>query len=80
MFSRACRSAILAFFLGAAFINPSVAQESRPDVETAWRLLDYIAVDYGGAVSRGRNDLFGSAFPNNAVVTSSATATLNRRH
>ncbi len=35
------------------------------------------SVDYGGAVSRGRNDLFGSAFPNNAVVTSSATATLN---
>lgn len=54
MFSRACRSAILAFFLGAAFIHPSVAQESRPDVETAWRLLDYIAVDYGGAVAGGK--------------------------
>ena len=35
------------------------------------------SVDYNGVVSRGRNDLFGSAFPNNAVVTSSATATLN---
>jgi multidrug efflux system outer membrane protein len=32
---------------------------------------------YGGVVSRGRNDLFGSAFPNGAVTTSSATATLN---
>ncbi len=34
-------------------------------------------VNYNGGVSRGRNDLFGSAFPNNAVVTSSASATLN---
>ena len=24
------------------------------DVQTAWRLLDYIAVDYGGAVAEGR--------------------------
>jgi multidrug efflux system outer membrane protein len=34
-------------------------------------------VNYNGAVSRGRNDLFGSAFPNNATVASSASATLN---
>ncbi len=34
-------------------------------------------VDYNGVVSRGRNDLFGSAFPNNATVTSSASTTLN---
>ena len=34
-------------------------------------------VEYNGAVSRGRNDLFGSAFPNNAETASSATATLN---
>ena len=35
------------------------------------------SVNYNGTVSRGRNDLFGSAFPNNATVTSSAAATLN---
>ena len=35
------------------------------------------SVDYNGAVSRGRNDLFGSAYPNNTITTSSATATLN---
>jgi multidrug efflux system outer membrane protein len=35
------------------------------------------SVGYNGVVSRGRNDLFGSPYPNNAVVTSSATAALN---
>ncbi len=35
------------------------------------------SLDFNGAVSRGRNDLFGSAFPNNAVVASSAITTLN---
>lgn len=33
--------------------------------------------EYNGAVSRGRNDLFGSAYPNNAQTASSAVATLN---
>lgn len=35
------------------------------------------SVGYGGAVSRGRNDLFGSTFPNNAATVNSAVATLN---
>ncbi|MDZ4321700.1 MAG: c-type cytochrome, partial [Phenylobacterium sp.] len=30
------------------------AQEAGPSAEVAWRLLDYIAVDYAGAVSGGR--------------------------
>lgn len=34
-------------------------------------------VDYSGAVSQGRNVLFGSAFPNNATTTGSGVATLN---
>jgi multidrug efflux system outer membrane protein len=34
-------------------------------------------VDYSGGVSQGRNDLFGSAYPNNGATTSSAVATLN---
>ena len=32
---------------------------------------------YGGTVSRGRNDVFGSGFPNNAATVNSAVATLN---
>jgi outer membrane protein, multidrug efflux system len=35
------------------------------------------SVDYSGTVSQGRNDLFGSAYPNNAITTGSAVATLN---
>jgi outer membrane protein, multidrug efflux system len=34
-------------------------------------------VGYSGSVSRGRNDLFGSAYPNNGITTGSAVATLN---
>ena len=35
------------------------------------------SVNYQGVVSRGRNDLFGQTFPNNGVVASTASATLN---
>jgi multidrug efflux system outer membrane protein len=35
------------------------------------------SVTYGGAVSRGRNYLFGTAFPDTGITASSATATLN---
>ena len=34
-------------------------------------------LNYNGAVSRGRNDAFGSAFPNNGATASSVSATLN---
>src|SRR5438128_2009671 len=34
-------------------------------------------VGYNGTVSRGRNEVLGSAFPNNASTLSSASATLN---
>jgi len=30
------------------------AAAATPEVQTAWRLLDYLAVDYGGAVSGGK--------------------------
>lgn len=30
------------------------AQTDQSDVQTAWRLLDYVAVDYAGAVSQGK--------------------------
>lgn len=32
----------------------SSAAMAAPDVQTTWRLLDYVAVDYGGAVQAGR--------------------------
>jgi multidrug efflux system outer membrane protein len=35
------------------------------------------SVNYNGTVSRGRNDVFGSAFPNNAATLNSGVATLN---
>lgn len=35
------------------------------------------SVTYGGAVSRGANALFGSAYPNHAATVNSAVATLN---
>src|SRR5438309_11064292 len=34
-------------------------------------------VNYNGVVSRGRNDSFGSPFPDNGAILSSASATLN---
>ncbi|MCI1270663.1 MAG: hypothetical protein LKM31_00340 [Sphingobium sp.] len=33
---------------------PARASASDAEVQTTWRLLDYIAVDYSGAVSDGR--------------------------
>ena len=36
------------------FPSTANAQAAAADVQTAWRLLDYIAVDYGGAVENGR--------------------------
>ena len=43
---------IFAIALGALGGRAAAAQTA--DVPTAWRLLDYIAVDYGGAVAGGR--------------------------
>src|SRR3546814_13064772 len=43
--------------LGAALrmLGTSAAGYAKPaDVQTAWRLLDYMAVDYGGGVSGGQ--------------------------
>ena len=35
-------------------IVPGQAIASEMEVQTVWRLLDYVAVDYAGAVSGGR--------------------------
>jgi high-affinity iron transporter len=40
--------------LAALLIPAAAAMAQAGDVQTAWRLLDYVAVDYGGAVEAGR--------------------------
>lgn len=40
--------------VGALSPRPVAAQANAGDVQTVWRLLDYIAVDYEGAVSKGK--------------------------
>jgi len=52
---KACRCAFV-LLLSAILsqIAPGQAIASDTEVQTVWRLLDYVAVDYAGAVSRGR--------------------------
>jgi len=45
------RPASLAMLVAVVFLG--AARAATSDVETTWRLLDYIAVDYAGAVSHG---------------------------
>lgn len=45
---------LLALFVAAAGPLPASAQDTGTGPETAWRLLDYIAVDYPVAVSNGQ--------------------------
>src|SRR5687768_15163738 len=47
------RRLLLLLALGAALL-PAPALAQAQDVQTAWRLLDYIAVDYREAVHGGR--------------------------
>ena len=47
------RFVFFALALTTTLIAPAHAQQADTDVQTAWRLLDYIAIDYRGAVSQG---------------------------
>ena len=40
--------------LALGLVTPAQASASDDDVQTAWRLLDYVAVDYRGAVDAGQ--------------------------
>lgn len=40
--------------LTLGLVPPAYAKASDDDVQTAWRLLDYVAVDYPGAVAAGK--------------------------
>jgi high-affinity iron transporter len=44
---------IAASALGLAALTPTAAQAEDASAQTAWRLLDYVSVDYSGAVSNG---------------------------
>ena len=46
-------AALLAVCAGI-LLQPAAARAEAGEVQTVWRLLDYVAVDYGGAVSNGR--------------------------
>lgn len=45
---------VLLLLLAGWATSPASAQQANPSAQTAWRLLDYLAVDYGGAVQNGR--------------------------
>ncbi|WP_423143090.1 FTR1 family protein [Parablastomonas sp. CN1-191] len=49
---RAVLLTVLALTVGV--VTPAYASASSDDVQTAWRLLDYVAVDYRGAVNAGQ--------------------------
>lgn len=51
---RGTRSLWLCLLLVAAMAFPSIARADQAAVQTTWRLLDYIAVDYRGAVDNGQ--------------------------
>src|SRR3546814_7500361 len=40
--------------LGGIMLHPAAARAQGREVQTVWRLLDYVAVDYAGAVCGGR--------------------------
>lgn len=53
--ARGIARTILAFLaLAIGLATPALAGASDDDVQTAWRLLDYVAVDYRGAVADGQ--------------------------
>jgi outer membrane protein, multidrug efflux system len=51
--------------------------EQSRQVAAQARSQFFPSVDYNGTVGRGRNDLFGAAYPNKGATASSAAATLN---
>src|SRR6476660_4104365 len=48
------RRVLLGFAILFTAAAAATASAQPNDVETAWRLLDYVAVDYGGAVRDGK--------------------------
>ena len=44
---------ILLVVIGGLTVQTAEARSAADEVQTIWRLLDYLAVDYGGAVAKG---------------------------
>lgn len=44
---------VLLAAIGSLAAQGAQARSDADEVQTVWRLLDYIAVDYGGAVANG---------------------------
>jgi high-affinity iron transporter len=51
---RGLLTALLLVLGSAVAAAPATASPVAEEVQTSWRMLDYIAVDYGGAVANGR--------------------------
>jgi high-affinity iron transporter len=70
--------AILATAIGlfAVVASPSFARPSDETVQTAWRLLDYVAVDYRGAVANG-HVLSATEYAEMTEFTSSVASRIN---
>lgn len=45
---------LFALLFAGWMASPAIAQQANSGAQTAWRLLDYLAVDYSGAVQNGR--------------------------
>ena len=48
------RVILVSLTLTIGLASPALAEANVEDVQTAWRLLDYVAVDYRGAVADGK--------------------------
>jgi len=53
---------ILSLLVAAAFVVPAAARADDAQVQTAWRLLDYMSVDYRGAVRADGSIISASEF------------------
>src|SRR3546814_9650964 len=53
--SRVLKRLLLPMLVLVAALAPAPAWANDTDVQTVWRLLDYVGVDYGGAVADGHN-------------------------
>src|SRR3546814_15809285 len=51
--SRVLKRLLLPMLVLVAALAPAPAWANDTDVQTVWRLLDYVGVDYGGAVADG---------------------------
>jgi high-affinity iron transporter len=51
---RLLKAHVILVFTMLGLMFPAMARAAPGDVQTVWRLLDYVAVDYSGAVSNGQ--------------------------